>query len=122
VQIVFGASGEHEACGPGMRCLGGGRHALGRRPDVIDGLVLITGEILHRAARQPGFAGEGDGPRDTVRIVGEAALQIGGDRKYACRDDRRGMRQGLIAAHRAIQAAQRRGEPGTRRGECLETQ
>jgi hypothetical protein len=105
-----------------VRRLGGGRDALGRQPDVIDGLVLVASEILQRASRQPGFHGQGHGPRDAGRVVGEAVLQVGGDRKLGGGGDRGGVGQGLVAAHRAVQAAQRRGEARTRGGERLKAQ
>jgi hypothetical protein len=122
VQVVLGACGEHQAHRSRVCRLGGGRDALGRQPGVINGLGLAAGEILQRAARQPGFHGQGDGPRDAGRLVGVAVLQVGGDREPGRRDDRGGVGQGLVAAHRAVQAPQRRGEPGTRGGERLKAQ
>jgi hypothetical protein len=120
VQVVLGARGEHQAHRARVCRLGGGRDALGGRPDVVNGAGLTAGEILERAARQPGFYSQCDGPRDAGRVVGVAVLQVGGDGKLGGRDDRGGVGQGLVTVHRAVQAAQRRGVPGTGRGERLE--
>jgi hypothetical protein len=120
VQVVLGPRGEHEAHRPRVRCLSGGGDPLGRRPHVVNGAGVSVGEILNRAARQPGFHGQGDGPRDAGRLVGEAVLQVGGDRKVGRGDYRGGVGEGIVAAHRAVQAAQRRGVAGTRRGERVE--
>jgi len=46
VEVVLGPRGEHQAHRSGVRRLGGGRDALGRQPDVINGVGLAAGEIL----------------------------------------------------------------------------
>jgi hypothetical protein len=120
VQVVLGPSGEHQAHRTRVCRLGGGRDALGGRRDVVDGVRLGAGEILKRTARQPGVHGQGNGPRDPGRVVGVAVLEVRGDGKLGGRDDRGGVGQGLLAAHRAVKAAQRRGVPGTSGGERLE--
>ena len=75
-----------------MGDLGGGRHPLGGQHRVIDRDVSTPGEVLDRAARQPGAQREPDGLRDAVRIVGEAVLQVGRDRQVGRPGEPRGVR------------------------------
>ena len=120
VQVVLGAGGQHQAHRSRVRRVGGGRDPLGRLARCRKSARPASPvESSSRAARQPGRHGQGDGPRDAGRVVGEAVLQVGGDRQFGRRDDRGGVRQGLVAAHRAVQPPQRRGVPGTGGGERL---
>jgi hypothetical protein len=81
-------------------------HPIRGETKLIDRVVGVTGEILNRATGQSGLHCQLNRLRNADRIIGEAVLHVSGDRKFGCRDDRRGVSQCLLASDRAVQLAQ----------------
>jgi hypothetical protein len=77
--------------------------------DVIERPGRITGGVLDRAAHEPDAGGQEDGLRRHLRRVAEALLQIGGDGQVARANDGVRVREGFIARHLAVSAAERAG-------------
>ncbi len=114
MQVVLRPGGQDQTAtggGPAVRGLGGGRHPLGGRAELVDRVVLVPGEVLQRAAGQPGRGREPHRLGHAGRIVREAVLQVGGHRQGSGRRDVRGVPKGLIPGHLAVESAQRGGEP-----------
>jgi hypothetical protein len=59
-----------------VRRPGGRRDALDGDVEVVDPFAV---PVLDRAARETGVDRAPDGRGDTVRVVGEAVLEVGGD-------------------------------------------
>ena len=99
-----------------------GTHPVDRERRVVDGRVAVAGGVLDGAAGQARPDGQLDRPPDLSRVVGEAVLEVGGDRHIDRVDERRAVREDLVTRHRAVEPAERRRESRARGGDGLEAE
>ncbi len=95
-QVVLGARGEHKVRGARVRCLGGRRDALAGRIDVVQPLLAGI-PILDRAARKADLEREPHGLGDAGGVRGEAVLEVRRHGHVGSGDERRGVRERLLA-------------------------
>ncbi len=108
--------------GPAWATSTAARDPFGGALDVVDRLVLVAGEVLDREAGQPGGDGAPRGLGHPLGAVGEAVLEVGGDRKVGRGHDLGGVAQRLLGGHRAVKAPERRRIAAARRRQRLETE
>ena len=123
VQVVLGPRGQHQPRRPGVR--GRRRRPRPARPPARCRRSGSSSWPLKSSTDKP--ASPVSTASETVcatpsGIVGEAVLQVGRDRQVGRGDDRGRVRQRLVAADRAVRAAQRRREPGAGGGQRLEAE
>jgi hypothetical protein len=102
--------------------LSGGGDTLYGVGQFVDRSAPITRRILDGAADEAGSGGEPDGFRNRFRRVGEAVLEIRGDRQMRRFHDGSGIGHGLVAGDRslAVPPAEREGKTRARRRQRLE--
>ena len=120
VQVVLGAGGEHQAARTRVGGLRGRPDAFGRKPEVVDGVLVPAGEVLDRGTREADLDRQPDGLRHPSRLVREGVLQVGRDRQVRGRDDHRAVHQGFVSVHGAVVTAQGGREARTSGGQSLE--
>ena len=91
-----------------MRGLRGRRDPFGSKACLIDRVVVVAGEVLDRATRQPRLDRQADGLGDTRGLVDEPVLEVGRYRQIGCRHDLLGVDQSFVAADCTVGSAGRR--------------
>ena len=83
---TFGSPGEeHIAAARIDRCASSAQ-TLERFRQLVERMVVITGSVLDRKARNAGIDAQGDALGDRSRRVAIARLEVGVDRKRCCLD------------------------------------
>ena len=83
-------------------CRAGRLHARERKIEIVKRIVLVAGRILDRQTGDAGLAAQPHAFGDAVRIVGEAAFEIGIDRNVGDSGQFAQMREHHLARHRAV--------------------
>jgi hypothetical protein len=119
VYVVLASRRDHEPATGGLR---GGGYTLDRSLERVELVVLAARVVLHRAAREPGVDREPHGLPHRAGIIRETVLEVGVHRQLRGAHDGRGVRQRLVARHRAVEPAERGRVAAARGGECLEAE
>ena len=83
---------------------------------------MCAAPILDRAAGEPELACKAHRLGDTCGVLGEAVLEVGRHRQLGCDDERRAVRQRLIAADAVVRPAEAGCAAAARRRERLEAE
>ena len=102
---------------PGRR-----RDTLGCHVQLVDRVVAVAREVLHRASRESRGDGQLDRGGDTLGRIGETVLEVGRDRHVDCPDQGCRVHQCVVAAERAVEASQRGRRTAARRRQRLEAE
>ena len=121
MQVILGSRGQDEVDRPRMRHLGCGRHALHGLREIVDRRVFESGVILDRAPRESGVERQRHRVGNTRRIGCVAILEVGRHRELGRPDDRRTVRDHLVAGDASIEAPEAGGEAAAGRRESSES-
>ena len=99
VDVVLRSRRDDEVDGAAVGDFDGRGDALRREVQLVDRVVLVTGEVLDRASRQTRLDGQADRLRHPTGIVRERVFEVRRHGQVRRLDDRRRVREGLIARH-----------------------
>src|ERR1019366_10582693 len=99
VEVVLGTCRDYDVPATVVRPLAGRPHSFRGQLELVDRILRVAAEVLHREPRPPGINGVAGRRGHALGVVGEAVLQVrrerewGGGRQLSC------MSEHLVTTH-----------------------